>query len=203
MSDQREFWNERFGREGYFYGTTANRYLASHIDALPPQQTILFLGEGEGRNAVYAVEHGHTVTALDAAEIGLAKTAILAQSKGFELSLIHTDLEQWNPTQQYDAIMCSFLHLTEPLRSEVFAKTIDHLTEGGIFVGEFFSIHQFSKTTGGPKELDLLYTADQLSSILKALPCEILELCEIDTELQEGKVHNGQASVVRLKVQKR
>lgn len=202
MNDQREFWNERFGREGYFYGTTPNCYLASHIDALPPQQTILFLGEGEGRNAVYALERGHTVTALDAAEIGLAKTAMLAQSKGFELSLIHTDLEQWNPTQQYDAIMCSFLHLTEPLRSEVFAKAIEHLHDEGVFVGEFFSIHQFPKKTGGPKDIDLLYTADQLSSILKALPCEILELGEIDTQLHEGTGHNGLASVVRLKVQK-
>ncbi|MCL4431422.1 MAG: methyltransferase domain-containing protein [Epsilonproteobacteria bacterium] len=203
MNDQREFWNERFGREGYFYGTTANRYLASHIDELPPQQTILFLGEGEGRNAVYALERGHTVTALDAAEIGLAKTAQLAQSKGLELSLIHTDLEFWNPTQQYDAIMCSFLHLYEPLRSEVFGKALKHLNKGGIFVGEFFSIHQFPKTTGGPKDLNLLYTADKLSSILKALPCEILELYEIDTQLNEGLVHNGLASVVRLKVQKR
>ena len=203
MSDQREFWNERFAREGYFYGTTANRYLASHIDSLPAQQTILFLGEGEGRNAVYALECGHTVTALDAAEIGLAKTAQLAQSKGFELSLIHTDLELWNPTLKYDAIMCSFLHLYEPLRSEVFAKALEHLNKGGVFVGEFFSIDQFPKTTGGPKDLNLLYTADQLTSIVKTLPCEILELCEIDTHLQEGAVHNGLASVVRLKVQKR
>ena len=203
MNDQREFWNERFAREGYFYGTTANRYLASHIDSLPAQQTILLLGEGEGRNAVYALQRGHTVTALDAAEIGLAKTAMLAQSKGFELSLIHTDLEFWNPTQPYDAIMCSFLHLYEPLRSEVFTKALEYLNEGGVFVGEFFSTHQFPKKTGGPKDLNLLYTADQLASILKTLPCNILELCEIDTQLQEGAVHNGLASVVRLKVQKR
>jgi hypothetical protein len=128
---------------------------------------------------------------------------MLAQSKGRQLSLIHTDLEQWNPTQQYDAIMCSFLHLTEPLRSEVFTKAIEHLNKGGLFVGEFFSIHQFPKTTGGPKDLDLLYTADLLSTILTALPCEILELYEIETELQEGKVHNGLASVVRVKVKKR
>jgi len=152
---------------------------------------------------VYALEKGHTVTALDAAEIGLAKTAMLAQSKGFELSLIHTDLEFWNPTQKYDAIMCSFLHLYEPLRSEVFAKALKYLNEGGVFVGEFFSIHQFAKTTGGPKDSGLLYTADQLSSIFKTIPCEILELDEIDTELCEGEVHNGLASVVRLKVQKR
>lgn len=203
MNDQREFWNERFGREGYFYGTNPNRYLASHIDTLPPRQVMLFLGEGEGRNALYACECGHTVTALDVAEIGLAKTALLAKNKGFDVSLIHTDLEQWNPAQQYDAIMCSFLHLTEPLRSEVFAKAIHHLTSGGVFIGEFFSIYQFPKTTGGPKDADLLYTADALRAILETLPCNILELCEIDTQLQEGTGHNGLASVVQMKVQKR
>lgn len=203
MNDQREFWNERFGREGYFYGTNPNRYLASHIDALSPNQTILFLGEGEGRNAVYAATCGHTVTALDAAEIGLAKTALLAQSKGFEISLIHTDLEFWTPSQKYDAIMCSFLHLTEPLRSEVFAKAIKHLNTGGVFVGEFFSIHQLPKNTGGPKDTDLLYTAHELSSILKPLPCDILHLLETDTELREGTGHIGLASVVQMKVQKR
>lgn len=203
MNDQREFWNERFGREGYFYGTTPNRYLASHIDVLPSHQTLLFLGEGEGRNAVYASERGHTVTALDAAEIGLAKTALLAQQRGLEIALVHTDLEQWIPSVQYDAIMCSFLHLSEPLRSEVFAKSLAHLRLGGVFVGEFFSIHQFSKNTGGPRALELLYTAEDLSSIFQTLPCDILELCEIDTELREGKMHDGIASVVRLKVQKR
>lgn len=203
MSDQREFWNDRFGREGYFYGVTPNLYLKSLIDTLSPSQNVLFLGEGEGRNAVYAAKLGHNVTALDASEIGLAKTAILSQQHNLEISLIHTDLEQWDPQESYDAIMCSFLHLMEPLRSEVFTKTIHYLRPGGIFAGEFFSIHQFPRTTGGPKDEALLYTADALQTIVAQLPCDIVELIELDTELYEGTGHNGLASVVRLTVKKR
>lgn len=200
MSDQREFWNERFAKEGYFYGTTPNRYIASHIDVLEEGKNILFLGEGEGRNAAYAAGRGHTVTALDASDIGLAKAHALAKSLGHEITLIHTDLEVWEPSQEYDAILCSFLHLAEPLRSEVFAKVIRHLKPGGLFAGEFFSIHQLPRTTGGPKDETLLYTADALRTILELLPCSILELRETDTELNEGRGHIGIASVVRMAV---
>ncbi|MFY9142189.1 class I SAM-dependent methyltransferase [Sulfuricurvum sp.] len=202
MSDQREFWNERYEREGYFYGKEPNRYLASHIDTLEAGKEILFLGEGEGRNAVYAAKAGHRVTALDASDIGLAKASALAQSAGCTITCIHADLEEWEPSGHYDAIFCSFLHLAEPLRSDVFSKMIQHLKSGGLFAGEFFSIHQLPRTTGGPKDETLLYTADALRSILEHTPCEILELCEIETELNEGRGHIGIASVVRMAVRK-
>lgn len=200
MSTQREFWNERFGREGYFYGIHPNLYLKSHIDLLSANRTILFLGEGEGRNAIYAASLGHTVTALDASDIGLAKTAALAKERELEVTLVHTDLELWNPAESYDAIMCSFLHLSEPLRTEVFQKAISRLNPGGLFAGEFFSIDQLPKTTGGPKDETLLYSAKELRSILESAPCSIIELCEIDTDLNEGKGHVGIASVVRMAV---
>lgn len=202
MIHQRDFWNERFAREDYFYGTEPNVYLKSLIDSLPGNSDILFLGEGEGRNAVYAALAGHNVTALDASEIGLMKTMALADQQGCSLRPVLMDLEFWSPIEQYDAILCSFLHLTEPLRSKIFAKVMKVLNEGGIYGGEFFSIHQLPRTTGGPKDPELLYTASDLEKILTSLPCEILELQEIDTELSEGTGHVGLASVVRMKVRK-
>jgi trans-aconitate methyltransferase len=202
MNDQREFWNERFVKEGYFYGTEPNLYVASHIDALKEPKKILFLGEGEGRNAAYAARAGHTVTALDASEIGLAKAEALSRSFGHQITLIHTDLEVWEPAESYDAILCSFLHLPEPLRSEVYAKTLAALNPGGLFAGEFFSIRQMPRTTGGPKDETLLYTAEALQNILSRHRCDILELAELDTELNEGRGHIGIASVVRMAVRR-
>ncbi len=203
MNDQREFWNERFAKEGYFYGTEPNLYVASHIDALTEPAKILFLGEGEGRNAIYAARRGHAVTALDASDVGLAKCAERAQSENLALELIHTDLEIWESTERYDVVLCSFLHLPEPLRSDVYAKVLGLLNPGGLFAGEFFSIRQMPRTTGGPKEETLLYTAEQLRSIFERHSgIEILELRELDTELNEGRGHVGIASVVRMAVRK-
>lgn len=203
MNDQREFWNDRFGREGYFYGTNPNAYLASRIDLLKPNQKILFLGEGEGRNAAYAARMGHRVTALDVSEVGLAKARALVHSFGYDMELIHTDLEDWEPECSYDHVLCSFLHLPEPLRTNVFTKVLSILNPGGLFAGEFFSIHQMPRTTGGPKDETLLYTADTLQTIFDQHPvCEIQELRECETELNEGRGHRGIASVVQMTVSK-
>lgn len=203
MNDQREFWNERFGRKGYFYGTNPNVYVASRIDLLQPSQKILFLGEGEGRNAAYAARQGHTVSALDVSEIGLAKAHALVRSFGHDMVLIHTDLEDWEPEHSYDHVFCSFLHLPEPLRSNVFAKVLSILNPGGLFAGEFFSIHQMPRTTGGPKEESLLYTADALQTIFDRHPfCKVQELIECETTLSEGRGHIGIASVVQMTVSK-
>ena len=201
MNDQRVFWNDRFSREGFFYGMNPNVYVASIIDALPPRQHILFLGEGEGRNALYAALQGHKVTALDASEIGLEKCKSLAKEAGVEIETEHLYLEEWNPKQHYNAILSSYLHLPEPLRTNVFSRSIQHLLPDGIFGGEFFSLNQLPKTSGGPKDPSLLYTVEQLKSILDPLSCSILELKEMETNLQEGAGHNGVASVIRLKVQ--
>lgn len=200
MSDQREFWNERFAKEGFFYGLDPNLYVASHIDALNPSSKILFLGEGEGRNAIYAARSGHDVTALDASDVGLAKCAERSRAENLSVTLIHTDLEVWEPLARYDAILCSFLHLPEPLRSDIFAKVVQTLKPGGIFAGEFFSIHQMPRTTGGPKDETLLYTAEALQNIFDSHPCEVIELIETETDLSEGRGHIGIASVVRMAV---
>jgi SAM-dependent methyltransferase len=203
MSDQREFWNERFAKEGYFYGLEPNLYVASHIDAFNGPKKILFLGEGEGRNAIYAARAGHEVTALDASDIGLAKCAERSRAENLSVNLILTDLEVWNPDERYDAVLCSFLHLPEPLRSDVYAKVLDALNPGGLFAGEFFSIHQMPRTTGGPKDETLLYTAAQLQEIFdRHAGCTVLELAETETELNEGRGHIGVASVVRMAVRR-
>ena len=58
-------WDEKFGRDGYLYGKEPNVFLKNAIDAIEKPASILFLGEGEGRNAVYAASKGHKSFALD------------------------------------------------------------------------------------------------------------------------------------------
>ncbi|MGQ9644743.1 MAG: SAM-dependent methyltransferase, partial [Ignavibacterium sp.] len=49
----KQYWNERFSSEDYIYGTEPNTFLKEQLENLKPGKA-LFLGEGEGRNAVYA-----------------------------------------------------------------------------------------------------------------------------------------------------
>ena len=48
-----EFWDKRYNNEDLIYGTEPNKFFKQYIDKIKPGR-ILLLGEGEGRNAVYA-----------------------------------------------------------------------------------------------------------------------------------------------------
>lgn len=57
MSKIAEIWNERYSGSDYVYGENPNAYLKEQLATLSVGD-ILFVGEGEGRNAVYAASIG-------------------------------------------------------------------------------------------------------------------------------------------------
>ena len=71
MTTGSSFWDERYGGDGFAYGTAPNRWLEAQVAALPAGGRVLCLGEGEGRNAVWLAEQGFTVDAVDGSPVGL------------------------------------------------------------------------------------------------------------------------------------
>ncbi|WP_345985522.1 AMP-binding protein [Sulfurimonas sp. HSL-1656] len=190
-------WNEKFSREGFLYGTQPNVYLKEVMDALPRGARILFLGEGEGRNACYAAENGLEAHAIDASEVGLEKLQEMARSRGVTVEVSHLDLAHWEPEETYDAVLCSYLHLEEPLRTAVFVKALSIVNRGGVFAGEFFATSQIERDSGGPKALELLYELKSFEKLKRPwFDVEMLEACSV--ELDEGKGHQGLADVIRV-----
>jgi hypothetical protein len=203
MSDIGQLWDKKFSREGYFYGFEPNAFIASKTDLLVPQGEVLCLGEGEGRNAVYLASKGFDVTALDASPIGMSKALMMATNKGVSFQVELLDLEQWKPTKSYDAVVTSYLHLEDPLRTQAFKQALQTLKTDGYFIGEFFSLNQIPRDSGGPKKPELLYTLASLESIFSMNDCEIIHLQEEDVPLDEGKGHQGDALVIRVIVKKK
>jgi len=198
-----QMWDEKFSREGYFYGFEPNVYIQSQTNLLVPKGKILCLGEGEGRNAVYLASKGFDVTALDASAIGMTKALMMASKRGVSFQTELIDLEQWTPTQNYDAIVTSYLHLEEPLRTQAFRQAFATLNKEGYFIGEFFSINQIPRESGGPKKPSLLYTLASLESIFSMEEAKVLYLEECDVPLDEGNGHQGDALVIRILIQKK
>ena len=73
-------WEQRYGIDGYLFGTEPNEFLRSSL-ATPPGGIVLCLAEGEGRNAVFLAENGYEVHSVDLTEAGVAKTLRLAESR--------------------------------------------------------------------------------------------------------------------------
>lgn len=205
MNDQTGFWNERFAKEGFMYGKEPNRFIAEQIGRLPKGANVLCLAEGEGRNAVYLAKEGYRVSALDASDIGLAKCALWANQEGVDVALVCTDLHHWEPDERYDAIIASFMHLPEPLRSRTFSRALSALSPQGYLIMEFFSKEQMlhNYPSGGPKDLDLLYSVEELRAIFDRPDAEIIRLAHEEDDLQEGWGHQGPASLIRLIIQKK
>ena len=205
MSDQAEFWNTRFAKDGFMYGEKPNEFIKNNTHLFTPKADILCLAEGEGRNAIYLAKQGFAVTALDTSDIGLAKCALNAARSGLDVSLSCTDLEQWDASTTYDAIVASFMHLPEPLRTKTFKTAMDALRPEGYIVMEFFSKDQMRQgfPSGGPKDLDLLYSVEEVALVVTTPKTKVLHLEQEEDTLDEGWGHQGKASLIRLILQKK
>lgn len=188
------FWDERFNSETFVYGTKPNQFIKDQSDLIAPNSSVLCLAEGEGRNAVFLAKLGHRVTAVDYSPVALAKSNKLACDLGVEIKTDRCDLTCFVPTEKYDAITTTFLHLPYSEAKKLFRKSIGFLKKGGVFIGEFFSTKQMELSSGGPRNIDMLYTTE----LFEGLDAEIIYLNEEVVHLNEGDGHRGEASVIRV-----
>ncbi len=78
-------WNDRYSSEEYFFGKEPNDFLKEEIGKLAPGKA-LFIGEGEGRNSVYAASLGWEVDAIDISNVGKEKALKLAEDKNVNIN---------------------------------------------------------------------------------------------------------------------
>ncbi|RXK05817.1 SAM-dependent methyltransferase [Halarcobacter bivalviorum] len=196
---QQEFWNQKFSRDGFLYGLKPNSFIASKIKSFPANSKVLCLGEGEGRNAIFLAKKGFEVTAIDASDIGLSKLEQRAKEEGLNIKTICIDLNEWQAEEEYDVIVASYLHMYEKDRDRLFDNIDDSLKENAVFVGEFFSQNQLNYNSGGPRDKELLYKVEDFKTHYTFSEAEVKEQITI---LDEGKGHQGEASVIRVVLQK-
>ena len=196
----KEFWNERFSSEEYVYGTSPEVRLKDFIDRSTPG-LVLFPGEGEGRNAVYAAKKGWTVKAIDQSEEACKKANLLARNKGVAIDYAVADILTFDyKPGSFDFIALVFFHLPEELRKKIHQHLISLLKPGGRIFIVGFSQEQLQYNSGGPRQIEMLYSEELLKNDfrdLKLIKCKTL----LD-ELDEGPGHSGQASIIEFEAVK-
>jgi cyclopropane fatty-acyl-phospholipid synthase-like methyltransferase len=193
----KDFWNERYAEDGFAYGTQPNAFLHSQIGLLSKGDSVLVVGDGEGRNGVWLAERGMQVLTVDYSEAGVAKANSLAIERGVKINTQLADLNEWDwPIDAFDAVVSVFLHFPSDNRTNLHHHMIEALKPGGLILMEAFNKDQLSYKSGGPPVEDMLYSKDILASDFNALEIELLE--ELITELDEGQYHSGPGAVVRL-----
>ena len=198
----KDFWNERFGGPDYFYGTTPNAFLASQSHLLRPGLSALAVADGEGRNGVWLAEQGLDVLAVDFSEKALQKSSKLAESRGVALRTELADLHRWNwGEKRFDVIVAVFIQFASSAeRPALHAAMQQALKPGGLLLLQGYTPKQLEYRTGGPSNIDNLYTAEDLRRDFGTL--EILHLLEHDDEIREGPGHSGLSALVDLVARK-
>lgn len=190
-----DFWNERYAKDEFIYGTEPNEYFKQEIDALLPGQ-LLLPAEGEGRNAVYAASQGWEVTAFDMSIKGQEKALRLAKLKGVDISYEVLGVQEFKSHKQFDAIGLSYAHFPITIRKQAHRHLLQFLKVGGYVIFEAFAKAQLGKTSGGPKNKDMLFSIEEIKDEFHPLEFKILQ--ELTIELSEGNHHKGEAEVIRF-----
>ncbi|MDO5666558.1 MAG: class I SAM-dependent methyltransferase [Alcaligenaceae bacterium] len=195
-------WHQRYSNDEYYYGTAPNDFLKQASNYIPVGSTVISLGEGEGRNAVFLAEQGHQVTAVDMALSGLEKVTKLAEGRGVKVATVHADLSEYPlEASAWDAAINIFCHMHKSLRPAFHQQIKNGLKSGGLVIFECYSTRQLEFKTGGPGNVDLLYTIEELEHDF--IDMDIIHLEELEREIQEGEAHSGMSAVVQLIARKR
>lgn len=190
----------KFSQEGLtnFFNNTATSSFGEPVktverlaEILPPSASVLDLGAGDGRNALYLAEKGFRVKAVDLSEAGITKLNRFAKERGLSVETEVADASTYVIETDYDAfvVVLLFQFLKEESAMRLLNEMKERTKPGGAHV-----MHVFT-TSGDRQRLDLeedpasdcFYPAD---GWLKAFYAdwEIVE-CEVSSGPLIGKFH--------------
>jgi ubiquinone/menaquinone biosynthesis C-methylase UbiE len=189
-----DFWEMRFGEQGYAYGIEPNAFFSRQLQRLEGGK-VLFPAEGEGRNAVYAARKGYEAYAFDFSLAGQKKALALAERYNVNVDYSAAQFETVvYPNEYFDAIVLIFAHMPAQKRQLWHRKLTSFLRKDGLLIIEGFSKDQLQYGSGGPPVLDMLFSEEELIEDFAGL--RPLSIKKHQTVLDEGAYHKGEASVV-------
>jgi hypothetical protein len=137
------------------------------------------------------------VTAVDFSEKGREKALALAANRGVQLDYHVMDVREFDfdALGPWDAIGLIYSHFPAEFRTAIHQKCLSSLRLGGQLILELFTPQQLNFTSGGPKDIALLYSAALAQTDFQA--ASSLHVEELEINLNESTHHQGQAAVVR------
>lgn len=192
-------WDKRYSSTEGAYGRLPNPFWAKELAKCRGKNALLPC-EGEGRNAVWAAKQGWSVDAFDSSTVGMATCARWSKAAGVD-KLVKThvadafEFQQGFP-QGYDVVGLFYAHMPEAQRKLFHRKAVSWLKPGGKLILEGFNSRQLGLKSGGPKDATMLFNEAQLEEDFDGLIIERLEA--IQTTLDEGPFHQGEAEIIRI-----
>ncbi|MFM2397518.1 MAG: hypothetical protein RLZZ144_768 [Pseudomonadota bacterium] len=196
-------WDEKYAADEYCYGTAANGFLRSQQHRLTQGMNCLAVADGEGRNGVWLAEQGLQVLSVDGSIKAQEKAKKLAQERAVVLDYEHIDLMAWDwPENKFDVVVGIFIQIfADEMRSQLFENIKRSLKPGGLLLLQGYTQRQLEYKTGGPSQIENLYTEAMLKTAFSDM--EMLHFEEHDQVMNEGSGHHGMSALIDLVVKKK
>jgi SAM-dependent methyltransferase len=204
MTDTAEFdrWQARYATPDYIFGSEPNEFLARCRPLLPRSGKVLAVADGEGRNGVWLAKQGLEVTSIDFSPIAQEKARALAKDNRVAVTFIEADVHAWAyPAETFDVVVEIFTQFSTPAEREPkWAGMRRALKRGGLLIVQGYTPKQLDYGTGGPKQVENLYTRAMLERAFGDL--DEVRIVEEERELHEGAAHSGMSAVIGLTARK-
>lgn len=206
--NQEKFWSSRYQTVGadYLFGTSPSQFLARRVALFSQGQSVLAVADGEGRNSVWLAQQGLAVTAIDISAVALQKAQLLASNCQVEVTRIEADMlsPNWAASSvpaQFDWVIGIFIQFTgAELRAQQFSMMKNLTRSGGRILLHGYTPQQLNYKTGGPADIDNLYTEALLRSAFS--DWQIEEIVMYEEEMAEGTGHQGRSALIGLVARK-
>lgn len=134
---EKPFWEKTYADQDvstFAKGSTGDVF--DFVDSIQDTFTVLDVGCGEGRNAIYMASKGHTVDAFDLSEAGIGKSKKIAQAQSVKVNFWVQDLGNFIFNKNYHVILShGVLHLPEKdVRDNFIEQARLHTISGGFNV---------------------------------------------------------------------
>jgi SAM-dependent methyltransferase len=193
-----ERWETRFHAPGYAFGKAPNAFLQSQVGRLPAGGKALSVADGEGRNGVWLAEQGLDVLAIDFSPTAIEKARALAAERGVMMRSELADVASWYwPANSFDVVVAIFTQFVAPAEQDEFFKNLKRtLKPGGLLLIEAYRPEQLNYKTGGPADVERLYTRAMLENAFGDMAQ--IEIREHDSAISEGTSHVGMSALIDL-----
>lgn len=197
-----ERWETRFATAEYAFGKLPNYFLESCKPLLPPTGRALAVADGEGRNGVWLAEQGLDVVSIDFSPAAQRKAKALAAERRVKVTFELADVHSWNyPSAAFDVVAEIFTQFSSPAeRARKWAGMRRALKPGGLLIVQGYTPKQLEYGTGGPKEIENLYTHAMLEQAFGGF--REIYIAEEEREIHEGTSHGGMSAVINLTARK-
>lgn len=180
-------WDRRYEGTELLWSAQPNRFLVAEAQGLLPGRA-LDLACGEGRNAVWLAQLGWEVTGVDFSPVAIGKAGQLAAARGVAGEFEVADLLTYEPAgQAFDLVIAFYLQVPAAARNVILRRAAAAVAPGGTFLLVAHGRSNLEEGYGGPRDPDVLYSAEDVVADLDGLEVERAEPVLRPVETPEGE----------------